>query len=236
MSKVTREKFKTYKNVFDEFTIRNLFLLESKGFFNELKSPVSIGKEANIFSAIRKDGSKIIIKIYRLENCDFKKMYDYIKLDPRYVNLKSKRRQVIFTWAQREFRNLMKTREMGVKVPTPIHCMHNILLLEFIGKEEPAPKIKDVEFTKSKLDLFYKKILDYMRKMYKNNLIHGDLSMFNILDSNNKPVFIDFSQATTIKSTNAGELLTRDIKNIASFFNKRGCDCNREEMEEFIKK
>jgi len=236
MAKITREKIKTYGNVFDEFTLRNIFTLKTKGYFDELKSPVSIGKEANIFSAERKDGSRIIIKIYRLENCDFKKMYEYIRLDPRYTYLKSKRRQVVFAWAQREFRNLMKAREANVRVPTPIFCFHNILLLEHIGKTEPAPKLKDAEFSKEKAEKFYKKMREYLRKMHKAGLVHGDLSMFNILDNEDRPVIIDFSQATTTKSTNADELLRRDIKNVAHLFKKLGVECDTKEMEEFIKK
>lgn len=235
MAKITREKFKTYGNVFDQFTLRNLFTLETKGYFEELKSPISIGKEANIFSAEKKDGTKVIIKIYRLETCDFKKMFEYIKSDPRYIHLKSNRRKVVFAWAQREFRNLMKVREMGVRVPTPIHCMHNILILEHIGNKEAAPKIKDSEFTDKKAQQFYKKTLEYMRKMYKNGMVHGDLSMFNILDANDKPVFIDFSQSTTTKNTEAEELLKRDVRNMHTFFKKIGIECEKEEMEEFIK-
>ena len=85
MAKTTKEKFKTYGNVFDNFTLRNLFNLSSKGFFEEDSlSPVSIGKEANVFSAKCKDG-KVILKIYRLETCDFNQMYKYIRNDPRFL-------------------------------------------------------------------------------------------------------------------------------------------------------
>ncbi|MFQ5474826.1 MAG: serine protein kinase RIO [Candidatus Nanoarchaeia archaeon] len=235
MAKIDREKFKTYGNVFDRHTLRNIFMLSSKGHFVELKSPISTGKEANIFTAAREDGSLIVVKIYRLETCDFNKMYDYIKMDPRYSYLKSKSRKVIFAWAQREFRNLMKAREIGVRVPTPILCKDNILLLEYIGKEEPALKIKDADFTKEKAEKYLRKIRQYMKKMYQHNLIHGDLSSFNILDDD-KPVLIDFSQATTRKNTNAEELLQRDVRNICNFFIKQGLDCDKKEMEAFIKK
>ena len=76
MPNQAKEKFKVYKNVFDNFTLRNLFKLSGQNYFDELKSPISIGKEANIFSATTKDNSVVIIKIYRLENCNFNKMYD----------------------------------------------------------------------------------------------------------------------------------------------------------------
>jgi RIO kinase 1 len=228
MAKITREKFKTWGNVFDNFTRRNLFELSSKGHFLEIKSPISIGKEANVFSAEKEDGGLIIVKIYRLETCDFNRMYDYIKYDARYVNLRAKRREIIFTWAQREFRNLMKAREAGVRVPLPIQCKHNILLMEHIGKKEAAPKVKDVY--PEDANKFANKTISYMKKMYKAGLVHGDLSEFNILNLDDNPVFIDISQGTVTKSINAEELLQRDIKNMCRFFKKMGVKKDPEEI------
>ncbi|MBW2997679.1 serine protein kinase RIO [Candidatus Woesearchaeota archaeon] len=232
MAKITREKFKTWGNVFDQFTLRNLFELSSKGHFLEVKSPVSIGKEANVFTAETKQGKLIIVKIYRLETCDFNKMYDYIKYDARYLNLKAKRREIIFSWAQREFRNLMKAREAGVRVPLPIQCKNNILLMEYIGDAEPAPKLKDAY--PDDPEKFASKIIDYMKKLYKAQLVHGDLSEFNILNWNEKPVFIDISQGTITRSMNAEELLERDIKNMCRFFKKIGVEKGVEEVKGFI--
>jgi RIO kinase 1 len=45
-------------------------------------------------------------------------MFDYIRQDPRYETLSSKKREIVFAWTQREFRNLLKAREC-VRVPTP---------------------------------------------------------------------------------------------------------------------
>ena len=232
MAKISREKFKTWGNVFDQFTVRNLFELSSKGLFTELKSPVSIGKEANIFTAETEQRGLIIVKIYRLETCDFNRMYDYIRYDTRYLNLRAKRREIIFSWAQREFRNLMKAREAGARVPQPIQCKNNILLMELIGNKEPAPKLKDAY--PDDPERFMKKIIEYMQKMYKAGLVHGDLSEFNILNWDEKPVFIDMSQGTLIRSSNAEELLDRDIRNICRFFKKLGINKDPEEVKEQI--
>jgi RIO kinase 1 len=232
MVKIAREKFKTYGDVFDQFTIRNIFELSSKGRFRDLKSPISIGKEANIFSAETDDGGIIIVKIYRLETCDFNRMFDYIKYDARYMSLKAKRREIIFSWAQREFRNLMKAREAGVRVPLPIQCKDNILMMEHIGDKEAAPKLKDQH--PEDPQKFFDTTVDYMKKLYKCGLVHGDLSEFNILNWKEKPVFIDMSQGTTTKSINAEELLVRDIKNIARFFRKTGIKTDEEEMKKRI--
>ena len=62
MAKITKEKFKTYEGVFDQFTNKNIFKLISQGHFEGISSPISIGKEANVFSAITKN-KKAPIKV-----------------------------------------------------------------------------------------------------------------------------------------------------------------------------
>jgi len=60
--KIHRDKFKTFKNVFDLFTEKNLSKLITKGYFDGLESPISIGKEANIFTALKQDGTRVVVK------------------------------------------------------------------------------------------------------------------------------------------------------------------------------
>ncbi|MBT7903395.1 serine protein kinase RIO [Candidatus Woesearchaeota archaeon] len=242
MGKITREKFKIRGNVFDDFTERLIFKLEGK-YFDHIKSPVSIGKEANIFTATgleEKDSEDtederrpVILKIYRLENCEFNKMYEYIKVDPRYSNLKKKKREIVFSWAQREFRNLLKARESGVRVPIPIHCERHILVLEQIGKDCPAPKLKDQ--IPQDIAKFYDKVAEEMKRLYKGGLVHGDLSAFNILNDCENPVFIDFSQSTTTQNPMARELLDRDVKNICDHFKKIGLKTDEQNLRKQIK-
>ena len=216
-----REKFKVWGDIFDEFAVLTIQKLIDKGCFDYLKSPISTGKEANVFSAAR--GKELVaVKIYRLETCDFNRMYDYIRADPRYTGLKRKRRQVIFSWCQREYRNLMKAREAGVRVPYPIAFKNNVLVSEFIGDENPALKLKD-QIPKD-LKGFSKKVFEYMKKLYHSGFVHTDLSEFNILNWKEMPVFIDLSQATTSDNPNFSEYLERDVKNICRFFRKHGLD------------
>ncbi|MFT4303171.1 MAG: serine protein kinase RIO [Candidatus Woesearchaeota archaeon] len=218
MAKITRERYKTYNNVFDQFTHRNLFKLASEGFFEDLKSSVALGKEANIFTAEKKDGRLVIVKIYRLEGCNFNKMFDYIKQDPRYEGLNKKRREIIFAWTQREFRNLLKAREV-IRVPTPLKVKDNILVMEMIGDDDVAPELKNKEPENPKK--FFSKIIENIAKLYSQGLVHGDLSHFNILNNNDEPVFIDFSQATLTDNQQVDELLERDVINIVNYFNKK---------------
>ncbi|MFO8015620.1 MAG: serine protein kinase RIO [Candidatus Woesearchaeota archaeon] len=246
MTRVTKERFKTYKDVFDNHTERALFRLSGQGHFDRLLGPVSIGKEANIFTVLRKDpeedgdaagGSMAIAKIYRLETCEFNRMYDYMRYDPRYEGMKRSKRKIIFSWCQREFRNLFKAREAGVNVPTPFVFRDNILLMELIGRKpgsnEPAPKLKDMH--PDNPERFYEMLMDQINSFYKSGMVHGDLSEYNILNQDGKPSIIDLSQATPIKSSNAEDLLKRDAKNTARFFNKLGLDITEKDAEDRIK-
>ena len=229
----TREKFKTFEAVFDQFTLRNLFTLGT--FFDyEQLIPVSVGKEANVFAVPKKTGKGfVIVKIYRLETCDFNRMYDYIKSDPRYLNLKNKRRDVVFAWCQREYRNLFAAREAHMNAPTPIHLLKNILVMEFIGDDIPASKLKDC--LPKNMKHFFDETINGIKNFYRAGFVHGDLSQFNILNHNEMPVFIDFSQATNIKNFNAEAWLRRDVKNVCGFFSKSGLDISEERVLKKIK-
>src|SRR3989338_3208108 len=206
-----QERFKTARGVFDEFTNRNLFELESRGVFDTLVSPFEVGKESNVFIA-KKGKQHLIVKIYRVQNCDFKRMYDYIRKDVRYEYLKKHRRDIIFAWVQREYKNLFRAQQAQVAVPQPLAWKYNILVESMIGEEMPAPTLKDA-LPANPLE-FFKLVVEEMKKLYKGGLIHGDLSSFNILNHNEKPYLIDFSQATVTTTPNWNELLQRDLNNI----------------------
>jgi RIO kinase 1 len=235
MARITHERWKIYGNVFDQFTIKDIIKLTKQQHFDNLVSPISIGKEANIFSA-KKDKSYRIVKIYRLESCNFNKMYDYIKHDPRYMNIKRQRRQVIFSWAQREVRNLMKAREAGVKVPMIITIQHHVIVMQLIGNEatgEAAQRLKQA--SPKNPEAFFKKLIHNLKLLYqKAKLVHGDLSEYNILNYKETPVIIDMSQSSPIDAANAEELLDRDVKNMVTYFKKHGVDTTAKELKKEI--
>ena len=212
-----QERCRTEQGVFDAHTERNLFELQSQGVFDELVSPLKIGKESNVFIGI-KDKQKLIVKIYRVQNCDFKRMYGYIKKDPRYNYLQHHRRQIIFAWTQREFRNLKYAEKAQVNAPEPLAIKDNILVEEMIGP--PAEVLKNSYPKNPKV--FFDELLVQLKLLYREGLIHGDLSAFNILNHQEKPYLIDFSQSTLVKTPNSEELLQRDVKNIVTFFKKLG--------------
>lgn len=228
----SKDEFKTFKDVFDLYAERNLSSLITQGYFEGIKSPLSLGKEANIFTAERKDKSLVILKIYRVNTCDFSKMYNYLKFDSRFKSVKRQSRQIIFSWAQREYRNLMKAREIGINSPAPYVCKDNILVMEFIGDDKPAPQVKDLP-PKDPED-FFKKTINQVKLLYKNGLVHADLSKFNILNHKEMPYLIDFSQSTTTENPRSKEFLNRDLDNLINFFKKLGVEINEEKIKQNV--
>jgi len=215
-----KEKFKTMHNVFDHFTNRVIDKLINEGHFEGLQSPLFVGKESNVFSALTATGGYVVVKIYRLEVCDFNKMYDYIRYDPRFPRMKRNKRDIVFSWAQREYRNLLNARKAGVAVPMVMTVRDNVLVMEQVGIDSPAPKVKDAP--PQKPENFMGIVIAQMKLLHKARLVHGDLSQFNILNLDEQPVLIDFSQCSDLGHPRAREFLERDVRNVCRYFAKLG--------------
>ena len=222
---------KVSSEIFDKATLQVLYKLANQGYLDVLNGAISTGKEANVLKGIKEDGSIVAVKIYRIATSDFKKMQYYIAGDPRFNVRSSNKRQLINNWVNKEFRNLTRLKDAGVNVPEAITSLNNVLIIEFIGDEEgnPAPTVKNLP-PEDPID-FYEKLVDQMdRFINKANLIHGDLSSYNILNYDEEPVIIDVSQSVVKDHIIAGELLERDIKNISFEFSKMGVDTSIEDL------
>jgi len=190
------KKRATVESVFDERTVFNLNKLLINGPLDKIEGIISAGKEANIYLAYDKDGREVAVKIYKIDSNTSKWMRNYIIGDPRFKKIPNNSSKIIFLWASKEFKNLKRAFKEDLSVPEPIHIKNNILIMEYIGFGSiPAPKLKDIKKPKNPEDLL-KQVFAFIKDLYqKANLVHGDLSEFNILYHNQKPVFIDISQA-----------------------------------------
>jgi RIO kinase 1 len=222
---MSKNKFIAYENVFDESTLRGLFKLSSQGYFDNIEGPISTGKESNVFTVLL-DGEKRVAKIYRTA-ANFKKMSEYMKADPRFAGVKGTKLSIIYMWAKKEFRNLHRGKEGGVSSPTPYAVYKNILIMEYFDAPlllHKAPK---------KPREFYERLIKEIQKLLKAGLVHSDISEYNVLNYDEKPVIIDFSHALDLRFPNVQRLLSRDVHNVVSYFNRLGLELD--EKKEFEK-
>ena len=212
---------KVKDDVFDTRTLLNLYTLAKKGIIDALGGAISTGKEANIFYATGKSGM-LAIKIYRITTSNFKAMQDYLIGDPRFGSIKGTKRAIVSEWTKKEYRNLLRAKESGVRVPSPVAIRENILIMEFISVGEvPAPQIRDINLSYDEAKLAFDEITEIVAVLYnKAGLVHGDLSEFNILYIDH-PVLIDMGQSVTLDHPMAETFLSRDINNIARYFKKK---------------
>jgi RIO kinase 1 len=92
--------------------------------------------------------------------------------------------------------------------------------MEFIGEGGvSAPSLK--EMPPDDPNKIYKKVLTYMRRLYKKaELVHGDLSEYNLMIWRGNLVVFDMSQSVPTSHPLAKSLLERDIVNVNRFFSR----------------
>ncbi len=216
---------KISEGVFDKSTLLTLYKLSREGNLDRIEGIIARGKESNVYHGVT-DKKDIAIKIYSIEASNFRNMERYIKGDHRFNGWKNKR-QLIYNWAKKEFKNLILVYK-SIRCPEPIAVENNVLIMSFIGRNGiPAPRMKDL--APEDPEEFFEEILDFVRIMYENGFIHGDLSEYNILNTG-KPVLIDFSQGVLKDHPYAEELLQRDIRNLCNYFSRFGIKPKEDEI------
>ena len=213
----------TLEEVFDQATRMVVYRFMTEGVLNEVNGVVSAGKEARVYWGKNKEGNDLAVKIYLTSSAEFKKgMFKYIEGDYRFKGVKHDTRSLIFAWAQKEFRNLEQAFRAKVNVPKPIAVRNNVLVMEFIGKNGlSAPSLK--ELLPINPEKTYRQLLTYLKRLYrKADLVHGDLSEYNIMVWNGKPVLFDVSQSVPSSHPLARSLLERDLTNVNKFFSRIG--------------
>ena len=237
------EDRKIYEEVLDLRTLKALYKLSAKGYIKALGGVISTGKEANVFYADGRDeeGNEIpiAVKIYRIETSEFYKMDEYLFGDKRFDLRRISKKELIYVWTEKEFRNLVRAYEAGVNVPKPIKHFKNIILMRFIGEDEkPAPTLADLGNELKELvdvERLFDEVVENMKKLYsKAELVHADLSEYNIMLFEDKPWFIDMGQSVLIDHPMAMSYLERDIRNVLRFFRKFGIKRDVDELKERI--
>jgi len=211
---------KTMDRVFDTSTLLDLGKLISDHVIDILDFPISTGKEAIIFRGVTPKKEFVAAKIYRTSTLTFKHISEYIAGDPRFKGFHKNRRELVFEWAKKEFKNLERLSEAKVRAPHPLKRLNNILIMDYIGDaRKPAASLKETPIKNP--EKMYNTLIEYMTRMYQNaELVHADLSEYNILVYRQNPYIIDVGQGVLSDHPRASEFLHRDIHNIIQFFRR----------------
>ncbi len=212
------ETRKVLEDVFDDATLYTLYSLRKH--LDALGGSIKQGKEANIFHGLLGE-QELAVKIYRISTSSFKAMADYIIGDPRFKSVRHNKKDLVVAWTRKEYRNLKRAHELGVAVPMPLAFRRNVLIMEFIGKNgTPAPQLKDYPLEEDEAENMFNKIIEYARRLYQGELVHADLSEYNILIHQGEPVLIDMGQSVITSHPRATQFLHRDLEKITRFFSK----------------
>jgi Serine/threonine protein kinase involved in cell cycle control len=233
-----KEQWKIEEGVFDRKTMMNIEKVFTHGIVSRMIHIISKGKEADVYLA--EAGEKVneeyvVLKIFNQENTSFKRRTEYVKGDPRFDGVRADVRSIIRIWCRKEYGNLKIAEEAQVSAPKPYYFKGNVLAMQLIGDDGvPSPILKDIEIENPERVL--DEIIENMKRLYSANLVHGDISEYNILIKDGMPFLIDIGQGVSLGHPKAGEFLERDVTNILYYFKKTyGVERNQEKVVSQIK-
>ncbi|XP_028825401.1 serine/threonine-protein kinase RIO3 [Denticeps clupeoides] len=222
----------TAEQAVDPKTRLLMYKMVNAGVLEAINGCISTGKESVVFHA--SGGSleetvvpeECVLKVFKTTLNEFKNRDKYIKDDYRFKDRFSKLnpRKIIRLWAEKEMHNLARMKKAGILCPEVVILKKHILVMSFIGHNHvPAPKLKDAQLSSEDLKEAYSQVLHMMQQLYGAcNLVHADLSEYNMLWHDGKVWLIDVSQSVEPTHPHGLEFLFRDCRNVSTFFLKAG--------------
>jgi RIO kinase 1 len=221
-------------DVFDRRTLFAIDKLRHDGHFETVDYPIAKGKEANVFLGTTKEGTKVAIKIYRIDTSNFVRMHEYMDGDPRFAHSRKQRFDTILAWTRKEYSNLRAFHDGHIKVPRPLAFLRNIVVMEFFGEGNIAfSELSQVGSSAPQHD--YDFLINEVKKIYQLGFVHSDISEYNILVTDDGLKILDCAQAVLLAHPHADEFLARDVQNLVKFFRKQGAKTDFDAAMAYIK-
>ena len=204
--------------------------LLSDGVLDEVLGRIKSGKEADIY-LVRHRGVEIAAKVYKdRDQRSFKNNADY--KEGRDVRSSRTRRAIESgsrfgrasaeqEWKSAESDALHTLYANGVRVPEPVMFYEGVLLMQLVLGEDgqAAPRYIDVSGLETSARAIYLDLRSQIVRMLCCEIIHGDLSPYNILAGVAGPTIIDFPQIISAAHNSRAEyFFLRDFQNVLDFF------------------
>lgn len=201
-----------YKLTFTGFDALAINTLVKRGIIRTLGGKIGVGKESDIYDAQRDDSVAVAVKFHR-EGTTFrhiKRARGYIARTEKCSWMLASRRA-----AESEYQALKKLYGY-VEVPEPIAQNRHVIIMGLIdGKELNRTELAEP------LDAL-REIIEQVKFVYGRQVVHGDLSEYNVLVRTDGSVtLIDWSQWVPLSHPDSGDLLRRDVNNVLSYFARK---------------
>jgi RIO kinase 1 len=204
--------------------------LLAEGVITEVLGRLQSGKEAEVY-VVRFGGKVVAAKVYKdRAHRSFKNNASY-KEGRAVRNSRSQRamdRGSKFgkaasedAWKSAEADALYKLHAANVRVPTPVLFLDGVLLMELVLDTEgnAAKRLIDTTLTVAQARAGYHDMVAQLVRILACDLIHGDLSPYNVLWAAAGPTVIDFPQIVSASHNSSSErFFLRDAENILGYF------------------
>lgn len=132
------------------------------------------------------------------------------------------------SWLMHEYTTLARLYRAGAAVPEPFASSSNAILMRYIGDEHrAAPTLHETKLDRAEAEHLFHEVLRNIELMLQHNMIHGDLSAYNILYWEGNITLIDFPQVTDSRANSQARfILQRDITRVCEYFFRRGVACD----------
>lgn len=202
--------YEGYRLFYTGYDLLALNALVRRGAVDAVGGQVGFGKESDVFVVICA-GERRILKLHRA-GLTFKS----VRRERVYI---AERRHMSWVYAsrlaaQREFEALKRLYpEVGVPEPFE-HNRHAIIMGMFDG-------LPLSQCTLEHPDEVFESVWDNIKRAYGLGVVHGDLSEYNVMVSEEGVCLIDWPQWVEVGSENAQRLLERDITNVCTHFQRK---------------
>ena len=128
------------------------------------------------------------------------------------------------SWLMHEYTTLEHLYKLGAAVPQPMATTENGILMSYIGDgQTAAPPLCNVKLERDEAAALFDEVMRNIELMLRNDMIHGDLSAYNILYWEGAITLIDFPQVSNSRAnSNAYFILQRDVTRICDYFAHQG--------------
>ena len=127
-------------------------------------------------------------------------------------------------WVHREWETLRALSEAGAPVPRPLAATDDAILMTYVGDRLlAAPQLRQHRPDRTEAEDLFRQCVRAIELMLFHNVIHGDLSPYNVLVWEGRAIVIDLPQAVDPRKNRfAHRLLERDLVRICEHFARYG--------------